>query len=250
MPAPMKFSTPLARKALLVGVTISQWTARKNDRRAGRQVIRSNRASEDAGNFNKLLIAKERLAEVEGLVNKSRDALYRYTQPWVDNGPRILPNALYARFCDEYRGLKREFTEAVDRFVENYPAYIQERRRTLGGLFDEEVYPAPDKIGSRFRMDLVVLPFPDAADFRSELDHDTIEEIQAQLQTTTSRVVDHAMQNVAREIAERVGHMAERLAGYQPATRETNASGVFRDSLILKVRELAELLPAFNLTED
>lgn len=53
------------------------------------------------------------------------------------------------------------------------------------------------------------------------------------------------MQATAHDIIEVVGHMAEKLKEYK-----VQPGKYFADSLVKNVRELAELLPAFNLTND
>ena len=247
----MKIATPLSRKAVLVSVNISQWTARKLDKRVTDKVNREHHAANDAGRYNKLLIAGEHLAELTNMVSKARALHYKMTRPWADEGPRILPNVLFAKFSDEFRTLKREFAEAADKFAAAYPGFIEERKRALNGLFNAADYPSAKEIRSKFNLDLTILPFPDADDFRSELDEDTVEEIRAQLKATTSGVVDGAMAHTAQQIIDTVGHMAKKLAEYVPSGgKGEKAEGVFRDSLVENVRELAELLPAFNLTGD
>ncbi len=247
----LQMTTPLSRKAVLVSVNISQWTARKLDRKVTDKVNRQHGAAEDAGRYNKLLIAAEHLAEITSLVSAARTLHYTMTQPWADEGPRILPNTLFHKFSEEFRVLKQKFGAAVDRFERAYPVFIEERKAELNGLFDEKDYPSPSDIRSKFNLDITILPFPDAADFRSELDDDTVAEIRAQLQTTTANVVDGAMQHTVERIVDAVGHMAKKLAEFKPSSGPGDrAEGVFRDSLVENVRQLAELLPAFNLTGD
>jgi hypothetical protein len=245
----MQITTPLSRKAVLVSVNISQWTARKLDRKVTDETNRKYHAADDAGRYNKLLIASEHLAELTGMVSKARMLHYKMTQPWADDGPRILPNALFSKFSDEFRTLKREFNDAADRFCAAYPAFVEERKKALNGLFNDGDYPSADDIRSKFNLDLTILPFPDAADFRSELDDDTVAEIRAQLQVTTSTVVDKAMAHTVERIVSVVGHMANKLTAYSNRA-PGELGGVFRDSLVENVRELADLLPAFNLVGD
>ena len=243
----MQMTTPLSRKAVLVAVNISQWTARKLDRKVTEETNARYNASSDAIRANKLLLEKESLAELTSLVGKARALHYKMTRPWADEGPRILPNVLFHKFSEEFRTMKREFAEAADRFAAAYPGFIEERKIALGDTFNEKDYPEASDIRSKFNLDLTILPFPDAADFRSELDDDTVAEIKASLQTTTASVVDGAMKHTVDEIVEHVGRMATRLAEYAPGNGQ---SGAFRDSLVENVRQLAELLPAFNLTND
>jgi hypothetical protein len=244
-------TTPLSRKAVLVSVNITAWSARKLDRKVTDEVNTLHKATKNAGRYNKLLIAPEHLSELTSMVAKARTMHHTMTQPWADEGPRILPNALFAKFSEEFRTLKREFAEAADRFAAAYPTFVIERMAELNELFRPSDYPSPQEIRSKFNLDLTILPFPDAADFRSELDEDTVAEIRSQLQATTAGVIDGAMKNTVERIVETVGRMAEKLAGFQPSTgKGEKAEGIFRDSLVENVRELAELLPAFNLVGD
>lgn len=249
---PIKLTSPLSRKAVLCSVVGKQWTARKLDRKVTDETNKRHNATKDAGRYNKLLIAAEHLAEVNNLVGEARRLHYKMTQPWTDEGPRILSNMLYSKFCDEFRLLKRSFNDAADRFAAAYPRYVEERKQSLNGLFDEADYPSAADIRSKFKLDYDITPFPDADDFRSDLDDDTVAEIRAKLKETTVNVVDNAMKHTAEQIVAVVGKMAKKLSEYVPSEGRKGkpAEGVFRDSLVENVRELGALLPAFNLTQD
>jgi hypothetical protein len=238
-------ASPLSRKAVLVSVNISSWTARKLDKRVTDETNHKYHATKDAGRYNKLLIAGQHLADIVGTASKARHRHYAMTQPWVDEGPRILANALYAKFTDEFRVLKREFNDAADRFAADFPQFVAERKRELNGLFNAADYPDASEIRSKFKFDITILPFPDAADFRSDLDEDTVAEIRAQLEITSKDAVSKAMEHTGQRIIETVGRMADKLREFK-----TVEGKCFRDSLVENVRELADLLPAFNLTGD
>jgi hypothetical protein len=239
---------PLARTTVLVSVKISQWTARKLDREITDETNRRHNASRDAGRYNKLLIEATRLAEINSMVSQARHLHYSMTRPWADEGARILPNALYSKFTDTFRDLKREFNAAADKFCADYPAFIQERKQALNGAFKASDYPSVDTIRAKFRLELTVMPFPDAADFRSDLDDNVVADIRAEIAATSDKVVDDAMKYTANQIIELVGHMATKLKEYK--TNEPGTKKFFLNSLVDNVRDLADLLPAFNLTND
>jgi len=243
-----KLATPLSRKAVLVSVKISQWTARKLDKQVTDKVNREHNATKDAGRYNKLLIEAERLAELTQLVSQARALHYALTRPWADEGARILPNALYSKFTESFRVLKRDFEIAADKFCADYPRFIEERRVSLNGLFKDSDYPSPSEIRSKFKLELAVLPFPNAEDFRSDLDDETVADIKREIEETSGKVVDDAMKHTANQIIELVGHMASKLKEYK--TNKPGERKFFLNSLVDNVRDLAELLPAFNLTND
>lgn len=241
-------ASPLSRKATLVGVTISAWTARKLDKRVTDKVNREHGAAEDAGRYNKLLIEAKRLEAINSIVAQARKLHYTMTKPWCDEGLRILPNTLHTKFADEFRKLKREFDQAADEFCREYPRFVEERKRALNGLFNAADYPSPNVIREKFQLETKTFPVPEASDFRSDvLDEDTIEDIKRELAETSDKVLDGAMKDTAKQITEVVGHMAEKLAAYGTKDGKRNW---FTDSMVENIRELADLLPDFNLTND
>jgi hypothetical protein len=244
-----KIASPLSRKATLVAVNISMWTARKLDKKITKATNRRYNASDDAGRYNKLLIEAERLAKITKLVSAARALHYSLTQPWADDGPRILPNALYSKFVNEFRVIKRDFDIAADEFCRDYPEYVRERRVKLNGMFNEQDYPSVKEIRSKFALTFSVMPFPNAADFRADLDDDVLEDIKREISGSSVDAVDAAKRDSARRITELVGHMATKLKEYSVG-KKRKARNFFCDSLVENVRELADLLPAFNLTDD
>jgi hypothetical protein len=247
----MKVASPLSRKATLVSVVISQWTARKLDKKVTKEINQSHGAAEDAGRYNKLLIEASRMAKLNGLVSQARNLHYRMTKPWCDEGLRILPNVLHEKFASEFRKIKRDFDRAADEFCRDYPDYVRERKRALNGLFDPKDYPDADEIRDKFKLETRTFPVPDAGDFRSDvLDEDTVEDIRRELVDTSERVLDDAMKDSVDQIVKVVGHMAEKLKAYKTTTGEKGKTTFFTASLVDNVRELADLLPAFNLTND
>jgi hypothetical protein len=82
-----------------------------------------------------------------------------------------------------------------------------------------------------------------------------VDDLKAQIEASTNKALGNAMRDTAERILETVGRMADRLSNYKPAFEKEDgekvaAENIFRDSLVENVRELADILPAFNLTDD
>lgn len=244
-----KIASPLSRKATLVAVVISQWTARRLDRKVTKKVNEEHGADDNAGRYNKLLIETKRMEKINSIVSKARKLHYGLTKPWCDEGMRILPNVLHSEFADQFRVLKREFEIAADEFCRDYPMFVEERKIKLARLFNKKDYPDVREIRSKFRLETKVFPVPEADDFRSDvLDADTIEDIKRELAETQNSVLDGAMADTKKQLVEVIGHMSEKLAAYGKKTGERN---FFTDSLVSNIRELAELhRHAFNFNDD
>jgi hypothetical protein len=250
MLANTKIASPLSRKAVLVAVNISMWTARRLDKKVTDEVNQAHNASADAGRYNKLLLNAERLKRLTELVSRARDLHYRMTKPWADEGPRILPNVLYAKFTGQFREIKRDFHTAADDFCRDYPIFVEEAKQRLNGLWKAEDYPSADEIRTKFKLDLTFMPLPEADDFRSDvLDADTVADIRAEITAASEQAEVRSTRDTVDQITKVVGHMAKKLGEYK-----TNGEGegrkFFTDSLVANVRELADLLPAFNLQDD
>ena len=246
-----RLDTPLARKATLCLVSTSCYTARRLDKRVTTETNERYHADPAAGRFNKLILPAECLKELTEIIGEARTLFYSLTLPWCDEGPRVLPNANYSKFADAFRPLQRKFDAAADKFARAYPDYVEESKKLLNGMWKAEDYPSPAHIRGKFQLKMQILPFPDSSDFRADLDDDTLADIKAEIEASSS--TDTALKNVGERITEVVGHMAKKLAeyrgkDYQRKPGETRS--FFTDSLVENVRELADLLPAFNLTDD
>src|SRR6185503_3495137 len=98
----------LREKGLLVNITISQWSARKYDKKVTQAIEDAHNAT-NAGNFNKLLLdANSGLNKITNLSNQIRIFLHEMTLPWADNGDRLLPSENYLDFQKKYTELENQ----------------------------------------------------------------------------------------------------------------------------------------------
>ncbi len=235
-------SIRLSEKAMLVSLNVSQWTARKKDKRATASIHAQYQAGDDSGQYNKALVAREALDEIRKLTNEAREFHYKMTLPWLDNGTRILPSAHFNDYSQEMRTFKNKFEGATRDFTTNYPQVINDARARLNGLFDPTDYPEPDQINAKFAFDVSVLPMPDAADFRVQLQGEDLQRLQQSTQAQLDAAQTSASRDIYSRLAETVGRMAERLSGEEKKT--------FRNSLVENIRELVDLIPGLNVTGD
>jgi len=136
-------------KAMLVYLNISFWTARKYDKRIS-QEIEDQYNADDAGRYNKILIAKEHLANIQKIISAARTFHYENTLPWNDNGGRLLPSANYFNYVKSIQGLKDDFQQEVNNFLRVYPDLKDEAKGRLNGMFDEEDYPEENLLEDKF----------------------------------------------------------------------------------------------------
>lgn len=228
-------------RALLVSLSISQWTARKLDKKATKEVADINRASTSAGRYNKsLLPLNDLLANVHQKTGVIREKFAKNTLPWGVDGTRILPSANYLSFMQDFRKEKSEWQSLVTQFLDNYEYLVAEAKRWLGDLYDEKDYPAKDRIIDKFNMDMGIYPVP-SNDFRVELSSDELSRIQEDLEARMTSVQQEAMNDCWHRLYKHVEHITEKLS---------DPKNIFRDSMIENARETCDLLTRLNISDD
>ena len=231
----------LSTSAMLVSLRISQWSARKYDRSASKQVCELNEASLDAGNFNKQLIDKADLKQIQRVVNSARNYHYQNTLAWDHDGADLLPAKHYATYVREIGAYKDEFYQAVDNFVDTYPEILTHVINNLKGLYNSKDYPTQAELHKKFSMEIVVTPIPDVGDFRVDLSQKDADTIKEEL---TMRLAA-ANQVAAQDIYMRL------YTAYAKAVVVLQTPGkIFRNSLILNILELANKIPDLNFQND
>lgn len=235
----------VTEKAMLARLNISQWTARKYDKKATREVAETHGTATDVGRYNKVLVAKESLQAIATAANAAREFHARNTLPWMDDGFRILPSANYFPYMERMRELRADFEREVSVFVASYADYVDDAKARLNGLFDGADYPSAWELRRRFGFDPMTMPVPRAADFRVDLGSDEETRIRAEIEGRVNAAIDGAVRDTWNRVHDVVSKMAERLRAYT-GTKE----GAFRDTLVENVRDLVELLPRLNVTGD
>jgi hypothetical protein len=228
-------------RALLVQLNISQWTARKYDKKATKQVADDNRVDINVGRYNKsLLPMNDQLELIHRKSNQIRSEFYDNTLPWGIEGTQLLPTSNYLEFMTRFRKYKNEWSHLVTVFTTNYADYIDDAKRTLGPMFNIDDYPRAENIDTKFKMDLAVFPVP-SNDFRVQIASEELSRIQQDVEKRVQEASASAMKDVWQRLYDKVKHIEERLA---------NPAAVFRDTMLENARELCAMLPRLNFADD
>lgn len=231
----------LSDKALLVQLSISQWTARKYDKKATEQVASANNAAVQSGRYNKsLLPMNDFLANVHQKSTLIRKKYYANTLPWGIDGTQILPSANYLSFMTDFRKEKYEWQMVVNSFLSEYMRLKTHARVSLNTLYNEADYPSQDEVASKFNMDMSIMPVPDG-DFRVDVAEEELARITADVERRVVDASQNAMKEAWTRLHDRVKHMAEKL---------DDPKAVFRDTLVENTREICSVLTRLNFTDD
>lgn len=238
----------LSNRAMLAQLTITQWSARKLDKRATAETLDANAAQSDAGRFSKNLLAGQdaQLKQLSQIATTARTEHYTLTLPWSDDGARILTAAAfrgYQQTMTEHRGA---FDAAADAFVRDiYPHARDSARFALGKLFSEADYPTIDKVRRKFSFEFALSPLPSSSDFRVSLTDVDIQAVQQDYEARYRERTDAAMADLWRRLYEPIAHIAKTLPAYHGGDIKR-----FNDSLIGNLSDIVRLLPDLNLTGD
>jgi hypothetical protein len=239
-PAIVSSSVSLQTTSLIVIFSVSQWTARKHDKKVTDEVNTTHDADKDAGRYNKLLIAKKHIETIQRIAGKARVFHYENTLPWGDNSERLLPSKNYFQYITEMGKFKSEFEDSVGKFLVNYEGATNEARLRLGTMFNQSDYPSRVEVESKFGYKTTFLPVPDN-DFRVTLSEAEVEKLRQSLNTEVTNRLTAAVSDTWTRIKDQLTKMKEKLKDNE---------AIFRDSLFGNLEELIELLPRLNVTND
>lgn len=234
--------------AMLANLRISQWTARKIDKKVAGEVAKTHGVQANVGAYYKSVLPttdangeRTSIEQIKKLVGEARTYHYKMTLPWLDSGARVLSAAAYIDYMQVMQQFRTQFEDAVTKFVYDYPFEREEAKIRLGTLFNDDDYPPLDRVAERFGFALDILPIPMGSDFRCDIGDDEAEKIKADIEKATLATVQSAIADVYKRIAGVVEAFAVKLQ-----FEDTR----FEKSLVTNAEDLVNLLPKLNFTGD
>lgn len=233
--------TDLQSKVMLSSLAISTWVARRYDGKVTEEVEKNHRAR-GIGRFNKRLLPEHApsYAEVLSIGNRIRSHYYGRTLKYDQLGVRLLPTMVYMELAERLRAMKDEFDLAVSIFLTNYLDLKEQARAEMNTLYNEADYPSLAELKGKFGVKLSVLPFPDASQFGVDLPNDVLSTLRTEIDEHAIASIQTANNDLVGRLYEAVSTMASRLY----------ASGNVRLDVANHVRELCDLLPKLNFSDD
>lgn len=243
-------ATEMHKRAVLVSLKISSWSARKYDKKVTQETNAAHGADADAGRYNKKLIpgdAPEYKALIQH-INEMRDVHYQNTLPWTDDGWRILTIKNYAEYMELMRKGRAKFEDLLDEFVSAYPRLRADARVKLNGMWRDEDYPSD--IEERFSFAYEPAPMPSGGDYRVDLPAAEIKLLEKRTEERVKAAYAEAQNDAVRRLYEVVANIKERLSATREKKDGTKDAAIFRDSLIQNARDLCDVLKRINLNDD
>lgn len=239
----------LSTKAMLTKMQIRMWTARKHDKDASDEIAAIHDAIGDAGRFNKLLLPKTAMAPIQSAATALRAHHALNTLPWTLDGVGLLPATNYFPYMAEHKRLAIMFDAEKEAFLSRYDAAQKSAQHTLGDLYRDDDYPSQDDLASRIACEVTVWPMPDAADFRVDLGDAEAARIRSEIEQSVNDACAAAVRSLWQRVHDTVSAMHDRLTKFSKDA-DGKVHHPFRDSLVGNMRELVDLLPRLNFSND
>ncbi len=229
---------------VLVTLNISNWDANRQDRRVSAAVADANEVKDKRlCRLRKSLLPKtEVMDRLYAVIRAARTFHYENTHAWMHDGPRILATNNFDAYMKQMRRYKADFEAAVLDFIAQYDDIKNEAQGVLGKLFDATDYPDKSYLRRRYDFETKIQPMP-ASDGLLELGLEPTEAdaFRRKLEADMAETFQRANRRLWEDLYERL----EKLYG-----KLSDEKAYVKEETIAAVRELAELLPRMNITND
>lgn len=232
------------KNAVLVNLSIREWQAKAQDKKAAEQVAKENGVTDTkmARLWKSLLARCEAVQRLEAVRRAARKFHYANTLTWMHDGPRILTTANFDDYMAQMRKFKTQFEQAVLDFLAQYPQLKLDSKVTLGKLYDESQYPSQAELMERYSFNWQVMPMPATEGLLSlNLKTDDADQLAEELRNEMNETFRTATRKMWSDLYEVVDKLVSKLHDEDSKVKATH---------IDSVRELTNLLPRLNIMGD
>lgn len=235
----------LARRAMLISLTINKPSGTKKVTDASKENAASHQAGEEWSSVSKRLWSKEAMQLFTKPAGAARKALEEQTAPWSKAG-RILTTVNYEKVLEEMQKHEAAFWEGVESFLAHVEEHTEEARQKAGTLYDGQDYEVDiQELRNKFGFEALFLPLPSENHFRVNLSQANLDRVKEQLTNSMNEAYNHAIKDPWQRLYKVTRILAERLQAFDSEETKT-----IRSAIIDNVLELADLLPALNPADD
>lgn len=237
----------ISSASMLVELSISVWTGRKQDKRASEDVAAANRADKGVARVTKSLLGScEELDAIQKFAANVRNIHYNSTLPWSDMGPRLLPTAKYFAYHKNMTGLQVEFERMVQAFIDAYDLEVAQAQAKLGDLFDVREYPNAEELRAKFAYRLNYIPLPDAGDWRLDIGNEALASLREQYTAQYTKQLEGAMKDIWTRLHDTLSVLSRQLADQ---TEDGKTPKIYA-SVFDRALDVLDLMETCNVTGD
>tara|TARA_R110000822_G_scaffold64119_1_gene157601 strand:+ start:143 stop:1081 length:939 start_codon:yes stop_codon:yes gene_type:complete len=255
-PLPAAKSVPtLASSAMLVNLTIGNWTASKKDKNASRGLAAANGIQQkDLARAYKSLVDSAKLGFINSLIVRIHDINRNMTLDWAAK-LRLLTTANYANHVKTITKLEQEYWAAVDDFIDtDYQWQASEMQLKLGAMYDAADYPSAEALRRKFYFRVEYFPVPSTGDFRVDLEQEAQDVLRRHYEKVYGDAIKSAMAGLWERMRIAVKGMAVQLDTQHerdPVTGKIKAKrGRIYDSRVTSMNDIIDMMDTCNVAGD
>jgi hypothetical protein len=175
-----------------------------------------------------------------------RKVLKELMLPWDERGFWIVANKRIPQVEKGVTDHKNDADEKLEIFLSSYANHVISEKDLMGTAFREKDYPSEEILRNKHKIevDIAIVPDPEE-DARAGWTSEMRNRYRVQLQKQEKEKVSRATLDVADRIGTHIKKVLDRMNEY-----DGKKLGSFNDSLIQNVRDMASMIPEFNLTND
>lgn len=229
----------LADRAVLVRLSRRMYQPYAFDREQTAKV-EADTGVRKAGRFNKrLFLDCHQLKDTNQAFNDVYGYHMLHTVPWLDDGVRMLPSAMYFDYTQAMRELMEKAKRAAQRLASQWDLLVAQDMQRLGVLANAGDYPS--EILDHYGVGLKFLPVPQTEDFRVQITDEDRESLNSAIAEAEAGVAKYLL----AEMLDPIKRAVEKLA--VPIGQE---GSIFRDSLLSNITDVAARARKLNLAND
>ena len=242
----MQLPKPLNTKAMLVKLTMRRANLTRRDQVAETLI---QQQLDDASLIVNSKLFRDKANPINAIMSEA-SGVYQYhkhnTLPYIDKGPRILPNNVYMDYTQAMRERIARVDAMLTQYIPNYDQYVQldikyRSQNKTNSRATTADYPSAEDFRSRMGFDLRFMPLPDESHFLFDMsDEDkegfrqSIAEAERTARTSTVKLMLEPLQHLVDKLAKPVGE----------------SGSIFRDSAIDNVIEGLQTARKLNIDDN
>jgi hypothetical protein len=248
-------SVDLSTKNILAKVTVHSFKFQEKDEERISELSSKYGVDPKLIDLKKTTMMKEFTKSIDSIISSVYPIFTDYTSPWRDGGWRILPTYLFSKFEDAIRRKNEELQEALNEFIPSYNSFIERTKLALGGMANNINYPTADYLRSRYSFSVSYDPLPTSGDFRLDISKDIADKIKQNCEENSNRAVKEAMDNIWNRVIASIEKIYERFSAEDFESVNKAGETIMRkprlsESIIENLKDLIELLPGLNITNN
>lgn len=245
-------SVDLQKRAMLITLSIrlEGLLGERRDKAASELVESTYSVASKRAKASKYLIDRKhpKVKAVIAAAQQVRAVVYRYTFPCGDSGLRLLPIKAFPDFKNRVHAAMEDLKATQEAYLLAYPSLVAASESELGGLFDRSQYPSVERVKHMFKCGVQFLPMPDSGHFVADIANDAANEIRESIARDNERRIQEAVNDLIDRVEKSISFYVDKLSTYE--NEGDNVRGIFRDSLVANIQDMATLVRQLNVTDN